>query len=408
MNIRNILLGAIIMLSVSGAFAQRYLDNIADSVVLIQNIKYGFNRDYRGDSVELYMDIYLPHNDTVSNRPLLVLAHGGSFLQGNKSSSDMQTICTRLAKKGYVVASIQYRLGVDILSGKSLEIEFQQAVWRGAQDGRAAIRFLNKTAANGNEFKFNPEQIYTGGVSAGGVIGLQLAFLDKATELSTVNIDTSVLGGVEGNSGNPGYSWKVKGVINLCGAMGNVSWMSDNKDISICNMHGTADATVPYKTDYFKFFGTNVALLSGGFSVDSTARIYGLNSRLYTFDGAPHVPFVGVSGANKLYMDTTIEYVSRYLYKSVTGNTPSALAEPKNRDNSLLIFPNPATNWIQLSHESENLNKVEIYSMNGQLLQQWFGSDKQAYIQLNQSNAGLYLLKIETNQQTFIKKLRVD
>jgi poly(3-hydroxybutyrate) depolymerase len=390
------------------AFAQRYLEKSFDSVVVFQDIPYGFNYNFRGDSTQLYMDIYVPHNDTATKRPLLALAHGGSFVQGNKRSSDMIIICKRLAEMGYVVVSFQYRLGIDIASGKTLEQEFQQAVWRGAQDGRAAIRFMHKTIDNGDSYKINPAQIYTGGVSAGGVLGLQLAFLDKPNELSTLSLDTNVIGGIEGNSGNPGYPWKVRGVINLCGAMGNVTWMSDNKDVSICSMHGTADATVPYKTDYFKFFGTNVALLNGSFSVDSAAKNYALDTRLYTYNGAPHVPFVGLTEVNKLYMDTTIDYVSRYLYRNVTGNIPSALAEPKLADNALQVYPNPATNWVTVNHPVESIKRMALFSLNGQLLQQWFGSDRSITVPLNQFTSGLYLLQVETTKQTFVKKLKID
>jgi len=390
------------------AFAQRYLEKSFDSVVVYQDIPYGFNYNFRGDSTQLYMDIYVPHNDTATNRPLLALAHGGSFVQGNKRSGDMLIICKRLAEMGYVVISFQYRLGIDITSGKTLEQEFQQAVWRGAQDGRAAIRFMHKTIDSGDSFKINPNQIYTGGVSAGGVLGLQLAFLDKPNEIATLSIDTNVIGGIEGNSGNPGYPWKVKGVINLCGAMGNVSWMSDNKDVSICNMHGNGDLTVPYKTDYFKFFGANVALLQGSFSVDSAAAEFGLDSRLYTFYGAPHVPFVGLTEANQLYMDTTINYVARYLYKNVTGNIPNALAEPKLAGKSVSLYPNPAKEWIKIESEEEAISSVDVYSLNGQKLQQWIGSDRNITLNVNQLPNGLYLLKIETGKQSIFKKLRID
>lgn len=390
------------------AFAQRYLEKSFDSVVVYQDIPYGFNYNFRGDSTQLYMDIYVPHNDTATNRPLLALAHGGSFVQGNKRSGDMIIICKRLAEMGYVVISFQYRLGVDIASGKTLEHEFQQAVWRGAQDGRAAIRYMHKTIDNGNEYRLDSKQIYTGGVSAGGVLGLQLAFLDKPAELSTLSIDTNVIGGIEGNSGNAGYPWKVKGVINLCGAMGNVSWMSDNQDISICNMHGTADATVPYKTDYFKFFGANVALLNGGFSIDSAAKVYDIDSRLYTYEGAPHVPFVGLTEANQLYMDTTINYVARYLYKNVTGNIPNTLAEPKQADISVSIYPNPAKEWIKIESDDQTILSVELYSLSGQKLHQWVGSDRNMTLHINQMPNGLYVLKVNSNKQHIFKKIRID
>ena len=34
----------------------------------------------------LDMDIYQPSNDTTTNRPLLIFAHGGAFVAGNKNN----------------------------------------------------------------------------------------------------------------------------------------------------------------------------------------------------------------------------------------------------------------------------------------------------------------------------------
>ena len=245
---KKIILFNLLLLSISVSYAQRFLTPQFDSVTITNDIQYGFNFNVNGDSTNLFLDLYQPFGDALNSRPVLVLAHGGSFVQGNKRSADMVKICKELARRGYVVASIQYRLGISLGGGKTLETVFREAVWRGTQDGRAAVRFMRKHIADGNAWKLNTDQFYTGGVSAGGVLGLQLACLDLPSELASIDLDTLALGGIEGNSGNAGYSWKVNGVINLCGALGNVNWMSNNTNISICNMHGDLDKTVPYKT----------------------------------------------------------------------------------------------------------------------------------------------------------------
>ena len=57
------------------------------------------------------MDIYQPTGDNVTHRPLVILAHGGSFVNGTRSSDyPITALCADLAHKGYVTVSIDYRL----------------------------------------------------------------------------------------------------------------------------------------------------------------------------------------------------------------------------------------------------------------------------------------------------------
>jgi hypothetical protein len=360
------LFACLIILSIS-AMSQRYLTPQFDSVQVLPDIQYGFNFNYKGDSTQLFLDMYFPYEDTAALRPMVVLAHGGSFVQGNRKSTDMVALCKALASRGYVVASIQYRLGVSLSSGNTLEKEFQQAVWRGAQDGRAAIRFLRKHIAEGNTWKLDDNHFYSGGVSAGGVLALQAECLDLASEVGSINLDTLALGGIEGNSGNAGYNWRVKGIISLCGAMGNVNWIKNNTNISLCHMHGDADKTVPYKTDYFRFLNSPVALLQGSFSVDSTAKMQGMNSRLYTFNGADHVPFAGLTDVHQKYMDTVVNYVSAYLYRFVSGIIPASIIEQANTVNNLLVFPNPSNQQVSISNLKVG-STLKIMNLNGQVV----------------------------------------
>lgn len=386
-----------------GAFAQRYYSKVFDSVTVASWIQYGFNYDCNGDSTNLYLDIYKPYGDTAINVPLIVLAHGGSFIQGNKASTDMIALCKELAGRGYTVATIDYRLKINLTSGNTLSKEFAQAVWRGTQDLRAAIRFFRKHIAEGNNLHLDSNNIYTGGVSSGGIMGLHLAFLDTYGEFNTIGLDTAVIGDIEGNSGNPGYSWRVKGVISLSGALGNASWINNNKNVSLCFMHGNNDQTVPYKSAYYKLFGQNVAFLQGGFSMDSAATKQGMNTRLYTFNGADHVPFVG----NAAYMDTTVKYIAGYLYKQVTGLTPDAMPELMPDKEGFQLYPNPATNSVTLNFGMLNYNnlQVELMDMTGKVLIHKFADENSIQINTENLNQGLYLVRVSNQTQSAVQRL---
>ena len=90
---------------------ERYNATIFEEITINQNVKYGRSTTQRGIEEDLFMDVYYPKNDTLSNRPLIIFAHGGYFLFGDKSGFAEE--CQFLAESGYVVASINYRL-IDI------------------------------------------------------------------------------------------------------------------------------------------------------------------------------------------------------------------------------------------------------------------------------------------------------
>lgn len=384
----------------TGSTQVRYLDPIFDSATVLPNEKYGQAVNYQSQTQDLFLDFYVGFNDTVTLRPLLILAHGGSFIQGNKASADIVKLAKEMAKRGYAVASIQYRLGVNIAGTGGLTQEFAHAVWRGAQDGRAAVRFFRKSFENGNPYGIDTSRIYVGGISAGGVLGLHMQCLDLPAEVAMANVDTNAIGGIEGNSGNPGYSYRAKGVINLCGALSNVAWMENNKSIKLISMHGTNDQTVPYASDYFKFFGNPIGFLQGSYSVDSAAKIMGITSAFYTFYGADHVPF----STNAIYMDTTIRFVSHELYKQLTGLIPSSIQEYKNTE--INIYPNPAKSSIQLIGFNSPVH-YEIYSLEGKQIQKGMTSSDSS-ISVDSINKGVYILQLYNQNQSYTKRMVIE
>ena len=72
-----------------------------------------------------------------------------------------------------------------------------------------------------------------GGVSAGGIIAVNAAYLDQESEIPASIVDyIDENGGLEGSSGNEGYDSHFHGIINLCGAIGDYNWIVEG-DIPI-------------------------------------------------------------------------------------------------------------------------------------------------------------------------------
>ncbi|MBK6993801.1 MAG: carboxylesterase family protein [Lewinellaceae bacterium] len=77
-----------------------------------KDLEYGTAPNYAGIPTTLILDLYKPVGDDNSQRPLLVLVHGGAWVGGCKDdASGLAVIAQEMAQRGYVVASVNYRLG---------------------------------------------------------------------------------------------------------------------------------------------------------------------------------------------------------------------------------------------------------------------------------------------------------
>jgi acetyl esterase/lipase len=119
--------------------------------------------------------------------PAVLCIHGGGFRAGTRDGYD--GLCIQLAKRGYVAATITYRL--------SPNYKFPAAV----HDTKAAVRWLRANAAT---YKINPEKIGVTGGSAGGHLAQFLAVTAHVPEF-------------EGTGGNPEQSSSVACVVNFFG-----------------------------------------------------------------------------------------------------------------------------------------------------------------------------------------------
>lgn len=178
-------------------FGQRYLDDVFTSVVMTSNVVYGQAvNPYSGQNETLKLDLYRPQGDTATSRVCIVYAHGGGFVGGSKSQSSSVDFCTRMAKKGYVVFSIDYRLLPQALRG-----DYVAGTPLVGSDFRAAIRFVRSKASS---YKIDAQRVFTFGSSSGGFGALAAAY-DAA--LDSLNASTP------GYSGTPNFCAESSGAL---------------------------------------------------------------------------------------------------------------------------------------------------------------------------------------------------
>ena len=64
----------------------RYYNDVYTTVDITSDILYGNNTSNTGASTDLNLDFYEANGDTSTARPLIIWAHGGSFIFGSKKS----------------------------------------------------------------------------------------------------------------------------------------------------------------------------------------------------------------------------------------------------------------------------------------------------------------------------------
>ncbi|HBG69236.1 MAG: hypothetical protein A2W93_04150 [Bacteroidetes bacterium GWF2_43_63] len=207
------------------------------------------------DDLSLKMDIYQPKGDTVSSRPLLMLIHGGAFIVGDKRDKLQQKLAIHYAKLGYVVASINYRLGYLFIPGAYSNLE--RCIYRAIQDTRAAFRWLVK---NNKKYRIDTNHIFVAGNSAGGFIAMKTAFMADSESFESVDGNLLMLqddlGCLDCSGNNYKDKFRLKGVINMWGALTDIEMIDEFEKTPMLLIHGDSDNIVPYGYDYpFKNVG---------------------------------------------------------------------------------------------------------------------------------------------------------
>lgn len=305
----------------SAARADLFVDPLFDSVKTASNQVYRADAPrVGGTTTALQYDVYQPSQASggpaVPNRlPGMVLVHGGGFVQGSKTNGGIVQMAEYFSRRGYVVASINYRLMNlgDPLLDPAVEAgpypvnppqdPAEYLLWASnpfnfAERTGSAINAAHNDAAyfsniffqDAADYGVDPERIALAGSSAGAITSLAAGYADHP------------------NGPNQDFG----SVISLAGAMYGLEFLVDADDPALWFQHGTNDTTVPYSNAQ--------ALLA-------RAEAVGLSHSFHTHDEGHSIfePYFNNLTADGL---TFAEDSTRFLYDQMQLNQLNSVPEP--------------------------------------------------------------------------------
>jgi len=196
--LQKLLIVSLLVLGFTATSQTRYLDDVFTGASVSEIDTFALNISIEPmligldpDLLPIECDIYQPIGDTLTNRPVIIISHTGSFLPpvangqatGSVKDSSIVEQCTRWAKKGYVAVAMGNRKGWNPTSTDQnvRTSTLLQAAYRGIQDAKAMVRFLRMTEdVAGNPYGIDPDKIVLGGQGTGGYISLGYATLSNA------------------------------------------------------------------------------------------------------------------------------------------------------------------------------------------------------------------------------------
>jgi dienelactone hydrolase len=260
-----VLIASLLVLALGAtAFAKgdkRYRDDVFKKVSVTRDITYGqAPADQYGEGEQLKLDLYQPKGDKLTRgRAVMIFAHGGGFTGGDKSEGPSATLAREYAKKGYVTASINYRLNgpsTGCTGANGVTPECYAAAIDAVHDGQAAVRWFR---VNAKDLAIDKKRIGIGGESAGAILACGVGVFEADP----------------GSSGNAGPSSAVQSVVSISGGLPGGLFVDSNSAPMIL-FASTGDPVVPYS-----------------WSVETRDALtnYNVTAKLTTFQSSVHVPF---------------------------------------------------------------------------------------------------------------------
>ncbi len=275
----------------------------------------GLIKTFKDDQLlDLKMDLYFSRTDSLKKKPVVMLIHGGAFYIGSKESACEQALAYALAKRGYFVASIDYRLGF-----KPTATEIEMSAYRAIQDAHAALRFL---AHHSPGIGLDPNQVYVGGTSAGAVASLNVAFMDNDERPARIleAEKKGAVGKIEESGNRYTETFKIKGVANMWGAVSDLNIIDADEKIPVLSIHGTDDVVVPFEYDFP--FRNSLMLnrvimdkMYGSKPIHDRLNILGIKNKLVALPGKGHEPELETFNTLNTYIDTLIFHTSEFFYE---------------------------------------------------------------------------------------------
>lgn len=370
------------------------------------DVVYGTAERYNGTTATLAMNIFKPVGDENTQRPLLIMVHGGGFHEGNRNQ--MNELCQWYASRGYVAATISYRLGFHHVLAPVFPVDVHElirAMYRGMQDCRGAIRFL-KERANVDSTDVNRVAVLGG--SAGGFIALHTAYMDQPDEkpssagaLGPILLSPRPdLGPIEGTMNLNGWDTQIQAVVNIYGAMRDTSLITSHLDPPVYAYHQSQDPVVHcnrMKPYWALVPDANNPLVDGSCAIQAKTTMLNFPEQhavFHIYDGDEH----DVHNIELVDQEIAV-FLNHHLCQVTTS------MEEEHRVADFVIFPNPSYGMLNIE-SSRPVQSVELYDMAGNLRKTSAVQQRNIFsIDATGLPAGMYVVRLWTDAGIYHQKV---
>ncbi len=333
------------------------------------NVQFGTALDHLGNSYIMRMDLYYPNLiiDPSPKRPFVMLFHGGGFSSGDKQSGDIKDLCIHMARRGFVCASVNYRLGYDFT-----EYGQYKARYRAIQDGHAAMRYV---VNNANAVRIDTSWIFVGGQSAGSLLAMGMVYANPS-ELDSISLlynptATSVeLGNLYTSGNNLTNTYSIKGIFNNWGGV-TASEMDFDEMLPTVAFHGALDTIVRINSDNSFLHYT----LNGSKAIHEVLTANNICSEITIDTLGEHGVFRNAGSvfragrASCFFKSIFCNNCSNfYTTDSIPANCSNPLSvDELNWGSNIKIYPNPFESSFNIQGIDGTLD-IAIYNRFGQLV----------------------------------------
>ncbi len=429
-------------------------------VDITTDVIYGTAENFAGTEEILLMDIYKPKNDLNCEKPVMIFVHGGAWVTDSKENESMVYMSTELAKRGWVVANINYRLGTnkaeeyeanlfctnftEPCAFNSDTLEMERANFRAMQDAKGAIRFMkSRNAIDSTDIN----NVFMAGESAGGFISLSAGFTMteekkpascfEVNDVPTPDADLAALdcydgandlsrpdlGSIEGTLHLGEYNSKLAGVGSFFGGVVDLSVFSTTNAPSVYLFSQGSDVIIHY--DYGIMFErisnecfNGICQSYGPYpyayggegirkyfeSIGAAAPNYQAEI-IYNFEAGNNCIANGhVIDNAELRMQNMVNFFALTIQES--GNNPAINCTTINTSNldfpiAVQLLENPVHDHIQIVLPENNLGiTFSISDLTGKMLKNGILNDMNSTIAVDQFSNGMYLLHLQYEGKT--------
>jgi len=378
----------------------RYISTVFSTIDTTQAVLFGNNTTIAGTNQDLFMDIYEPNGDLATERPVIVLAFGGSFIGGARE--DLHGICMYYASRGFVAVTIDYRLYDLPLFPFPTATQMEDEVIKAVSDMKAAIRFLREDAATTNMYKIDPDLVFVGGISAGAIVADHVAYVDSTDVLST-SVTTAIAanGGFTGNSStNTQYPTDVQGVLNFSGALGDAKYINTGS-APLFSVHDDQDATVPYGGAMAVVFTIPIIYMEGSGMMHPRGDSLGVTNELITIPNSTgHVSYFDGGAGSTQWADSVQSASCKFLYENVICPMATSVDQIEEQEVAVQFYPNPsdADMIVQFEDLPSSYNIAVYDNMGRQVYQEQAVNESRYTLRKQNFAAGVYYINVQFEQ----------